>query len=695
MTGFMEPEFPVLTRRSPWVRRFLFFTSCFLGLAGIPGSIIGGTPHTGYGVVAYVDGSKPSTIEFDAYITTKTTDVLTEASTGCGYVPGTGQWYVQCGNFGSNWSAGDILHVDLRDGSGQTGSIEITLTNEAGDDAGITTLTPTGTFVKLLVSDMAVSRGSLVDIPVIMTGLGVADSVLAYQLTVAFDPEVVIAVGVTSEGTMTQNWEATLAAPRELEMVVGGFTTNLPSTRLVPDASILVKLRFLVHGNPSSQVSNTTIVRVLEAVIFTMDESITISHTKSGTLTVIVNPTTVDRDIQMSPNWNLVSLGVAPDPSEVPEAFNGLSVEYAFGYRSGEGPMSWDINRPAFLNDLTYLDGLHGYWIKFNSATPQTWNVTGNPITVSTPIPMYSGWNLIGYLPASSDSVHHAFQSLGSLYSYIFGFADGTPKSWDRARPAFLNDLNVLSMDMGYWVKMDSVRSLVYPSGGYLVPKRAVPRIRFQALTDSLPVVTPFLCDFWAEHQDQMSVGDTICVFDPDDVLCGKDFVKTDQGNIGFIVHVFGDDPTTAEKDEGAVEGDTLRFTINGDSACVVYGDYTWEKDQSKEIKLVLLSGVDMQGHGIAPPDGPALFHNYPNPFNASTVLTFRLSQPSPVRLEIFDELGRSIRTLIDHPSYKAGTYRMKWDGCNDQHERVPSGIYLGMLQAGNRKFTQKMVLLY
>ncbi|MCX6033193.1 MAG: hypothetical protein NT169_28400 [Chloroflexi bacterium] len=59
-------------------------------------------------------------------------------------------------------------------------------------------------------------------------------------------------------------------------------------------------------------------------------------------------------------------------------------------------------------------------------------------------------------------------------------------------------------------------------------------------------------------------VGAYIAVFDPQGVQCGE-FTVTHAGTYG-IVPCYGDDPTTP-LDEGAVYGDVLHFTINGQAA--------------------------------------------------------------------------------------------------------------------------------
>ena len=57
--------------------------------------------------------------------------------------------------------------------------------------------------------------------------------------------------------------------------------------------------------------------------------------------------------------------------------------------------------------------------------------------------------------------------------------------------------------------------------------------------------------------------------------------------------------------------------------------------------------------------DGPpGLAPNAPNPFNASTLIPYRLDASGPVRLEIYNLLGQSIRTLVDEVQ-AAGSYRV------------------------------------
>ena len=87
------------------------------------------------------------------------------------------------------------------------------------------------------------------------------------------------------------------------------------------------------------------------------------------------------------------------------------------------------------------------------------------------------------------------------------------------------------------------------------------------------------------------------------------------------------------------------------------------------------------------------LYQNFPNPFNPTTSITFKLLKPSDVNLVIFDCTGRQIRTLKTD-RYSAGLHQVQWDGTNDSGNAVASGIYVYQLKAGNYNQSHKMMLL-
>ncbi|MFZ5434622.1 MAG: T9SS type A sorting domain-containing protein [Calditrichota bacterium] len=78
----------------------------------------------------------------------------------------------------------------------------------------------------------------------------------------------------------------------------------------------------------------------------------------------------------------------------------------------------------------------------------------------------------------------------------------------------------------------------------------------------------------------------------------------------------------------------------------------------------------------------------YPNPFNATTTLSFSLSHTSPVSLTVFNLLGQAVYQ-DDLGVLNAGEHSHLFDA-----SELPSGVYLARVQAGEHSQMRKMVLL-
>jgi flagellar hook assembly protein FlgD len=82
----------------------------------------------------------------------------------------------------------------------------------------------------------------------------------------------------------------------------------------------------------------------------------------------------------------------------------------------------------------------------------------------------------------------------------------------------------------------------------------------------------------------------------------------------------------------------------------------------------------------------------YPNPFTTSTRLTYQVPDARTVRIQVFDLLGRKVRTLVQG-STEAGRHTVTWDGRDDAGRRVASGTYLCRMQAGDHVAVQSLVV--
>jgi hypothetical protein len=87
-------------------------------------------------------------------------------------------------------------------------------------------------------------------------------------------------------------------------------------------------------------------------------------------------------------------------------------------------------------------------------------------------------------------------------------------------------------------------------------------------------------------------------------------------------------------------------------------------------------------------PKDLSLGQAYPNPFNATTVIPFRVANNGLVTITVFDILGREVAELFNQQALP-GEYRLQWSA-----EDLPSGIYFVGLSAGAENHVRKVVLL-
>jgi hypothetical protein len=168
----------------------------------------------------------------------------------------------------------------------------------------------------------------------------------------------------------------------------------------------------------------------------------------------------------------------------------------------------------------------------------------------------------------------------------------------------------------------------------------------------------------------------------------GKYFVTTDYGSswsfssyetpFGYSKY-YGSSPRSYS--------DTIHYTY-----CTTYPDHnTYYLSIPRDSIFNNLVSIDEED---APIPGYISLFNYPNPFNASTTISFNLPKAGQVTLTIYDIAGREIKQLVEG-DYEVGPYSIIWDGQDSDGQIVSSGIYFYKLDInGNRSATKEMIFL-
>ena len=102
-------------------------------------------------------------------------------------------------------------------------------------------------------------------------------------------------------------------------------------------------------------------------------------------------------------------------------------------------------------NNLKTMEHGKGYWI--NMTGDATLTIVGKPITEAD-IPLYSGWNLVGYSSSIAQLPEDALSSIPGGHVSIWTY-DGITGDWPKYTinaPDFLNTLTQLVPGSGYWI---------------------------------------------------------------------------------------------------------------------------------------------------------------------------------------------------------------------------------------------------
>jgi hypothetical protein len=80
-----------------------------------------------------------------------------------------------------------------------------------------------------------------------------------------------------------------------------------------------------------------------------------------------------------------------------------------------------------------------------------------------------------------------------------------------------------------------------------------------------------------------------------------------------------------------------------------------------------------------------------PNPFGASTLLSYSLSGSSATRLAIYDATGQVIREFSASGS---GVHQVRWDGRDDAGDELPGGVYFATVEQNHEQRAVRKVMI-
>jgi len=131
------------------------------------------------------------------------------------------------------------------------------------------------------------------------------------------------------------------------------------------------------------------------------------------------------------------------------------------------------------------------------------------------------------------------------------------------------------------------------------------------------------------------------------------------------------------------------RDFIVDQNGILVYANNEIDTEYMIYILEVLLAGEELVvDNPVAVPFQFELFPAYPNPFNPTTTISFRVDMLHATSLHIYDITGRVVDELVSG-ELGTGEHELVWGAAGQS-----SGIYFARLQSGSKVQSQKLILI-
>jgi len=160
---------------------------------------------------------------------------------------------------------------------------------------------------------------------------------------------------------------------------------------------------------------------------------------------------TTEYNIPLLEGWNLISISLKQSDTSIDSVLKDIAGQWDIirYYNATDHNDHWEINAtftPNGFNDLINIDRKMAIWINITDVGDGYLTVTGT-LASSTSIPLYKGWNFVGY-PTLNDTVTIAEGLAGTSYDKVEGFDKDAPPYYLR----ILSDDYVMKPGEGYWI---------------------------------------------------------------------------------------------------------------------------------------------------------------------------------------------------------------------------------------------------
>ena len=351
---------------------------------------------------------------------------------------------------------------------------------------------------------------------------------------------------------------------------------------------------------------------------------------------------------------------------------------------SQNGALGKSIDGGYYFNNAT---------VGINSSEPTNWST---PVVMdpNNPNIMYYGTN---HVYRSTNGANYWTSISPDLTEGMTGYRPGTISTM-AVSSLNSNLIWVGTSDSKVWVSTDNGDNWTDVSA--TLPHRWVSRVVADPLEENTAYAT-FTGLKWADPEPHVfrttNAGETwedisgnlpdapVNAFAVDPIMNNYLFVGTDLG--AYYSDDLGDHWQYLDADFPMVT--TYDLKIHATDHYLAIGTYG---RSMYKLDLSVLIGVD-ESLSEATNTAFQMEQNYPNPFKVSTTIPIRLAKKMHVQMDIYDMQNRQLASLVD-ADMDEGLHQIRWNGTDQNGNRLPEAYYLCKIVAGAQTSTQKILLM-
>ena len=376
------------------------------------------------------------------------------------------------------------------------------------------------------------------------------------------------------------------------------------------------------------------------------------------------SPTTFQLSVNVTSGWNMVSVpGTHPINMHVDT------------WWSGRNPLASVYKWTGTYAAVTVTSPREGYWMLHTDPntynTGDEWPAGGIQIVAHDPIPVTTGWNMIGGYDGTP--------LVSALTTTPPGLiVPGTVYGWSGS---YSNATN-LNPGYGYWVLINA------PGGLINIPSSSAKGVL--AKEDNK--------ETWGKIILTDASGKSFTLYSVNGEVNLDSYQMPPLPPAGAfdVRYTSGRRAEDLSKASQTIEMTGIQYPVrvSVENTIIRIQDGT-----AKGLNTILKAGESvsisrseinkLMVSGNVVPVEYSLGQNYPNPFNPSTLIQFSLPEDvNNVTLTVYDGLGQKVAELVNG-SMQAGYHQYQWNASN-----VASGLYIYQLRTEKFVSTKKMMLL-